>query len=417
MKKRLLALMAKKNERKQAIITKANTCESVEELRTLNTELDALNEEIRNLSEMIDSIPDEDPNAPSASNPAGLDENGQSERTRAVNDEIPGVVISGARSQEQKKASNEEQQEYRKAFRDYVLRGTPIPAEFRADETTLTSDVGSAIPTILVNRIIEKLESTGMILPLITHTSYAAGVQIPTSSVKPVAVWVSEGAGSDKQKKPTSFISFSHFKLRCEISMSMEVGTMALSAFEDAFVRQVSEAMVKKQEGTILSTADGTSSPRGILAETPAVGQALEVLELSYDTLINAEAALPQAYDGGAVWCMSKKTFMSFMGMKDEQGQPIARVNYGISGAPERILLGRTVVLSGDYLPSWSASLTTGTIFAFLFNFSDYALNTIYDMGIQRKQDWDTEALLTKAVMSVDGKVLDKNSLVTLKKA
>ena len=30
--------------------------------------------------------------------------------------------------------------------------------------------------------------------------------------------------------------------------------------------------------------------------------------------------------------------------------------------------------------------------------------------------DWDTENLLTKAVMSVDGKVFDKGSLVILKK-
>lgn len=49
---------------------------------------------------------------------------------------------------------------------------------------------------------------------------------------------------------------------------------------------------------------------------------------------------------------------------------------------------------------------------AAIFNFSDYVLNTIYDMRIQRKQDWDTEDLLTKAVMSVDGKVVESGSLI-----
>ena len=112
---------------------------------------------------------------------------------------------------------------------------------------------------------------------------------------------------------------------------------------------------------------------------------------------------------------MTKKTFMGFIGMEDTAGQPIARVNYGIAGAPERTLLGQPVVLCGDYLPSFDAA-ATGKVFAFLFRFSDYVLNTVYDMGIQRKQDWDTEDLLTKAVMSVDGKVVDVNSLVTLKK-
>jgi HK97 family phage major capsid protein len=307
--------------------------------------------------------------------------------------------------------------EYRKAFMNFIQRGTPIPVEYRSDENTLTTDVATVIPPVTVNRIIEKMESIGMILPLVTRTNYAAGVNIPTSTVKPVATWVNEGAGSDRQKKTTSYIQFAHYKLRCEISMSMEVGTMALSAFENTFVKQVSEAMVKAIEAKIISTDAGTANPKGILAETPPTGQALTAKTLTYETIINAEAALPQAYEGGAVWCMTKKTFMSFIGMTDAEGQPIARVNYGIGGKPERTLLGRTVVLCGDYLDSFSSTLTAGKIFAFLFNFSDYVLNTVYNMGIQRKQDWDTEDYLTKAVMSCDGKVVDKNSLVTIAKA
>ena len=212
-------------------------------------------------------------------------------------------------------------------------------------------------------------------------------------------------------------MQFTYFKLRCEISLSMEVGTMALSAFETAFVRQVSEAMVKAIESKIVSTSVGTANPKGILAETPATGQALTAKTLTYDVLTKAEAALPQAYEGGAAWCMTKKTFMGFIGMTDAEGEPIARVNYGIGGVPERTLLGRNVVLCGDYLDSFSDALTNGKIFAFLFNFKDYVLNTVYDMGIQRKQDWDTEDLLTKAVMSCDGKVIDINSLVTIAKA
>jgi len=399
--KKLLALIAKKNERKQSLVNQGNTCEDVATLRSINAELDTLNEEIRNLQEMADAMPDD---------PEGDETN---LRPAAVNGDIPGVVVSGAQSQQQRKAQDEEGIEYRKAFMEYVLRGTPIPAELRVDANTLTTDVGSAIPTVLVNRIIEKMETIGMILPRVTRTNYAAGVNIPTSTVKPVATWVAEGAGSDRQKKTTGVITFSKHKLRCEISMSMEVGTMAISAFEAAFVRQVSEAMVKAKEEAIL-TGNGSTQPKGILTETPVEGQALTPAALNYQALVDAEAALPQAYESGAVWAMSKKTFMGCVGMVDDNKQPIARVNYGINGAPERTLLGRQVVLTGDYLPSYSASLEAGTIYAFLFNFSDYVLNTVYDMGIQRKQDWDTEDLLTKAVMSVDGKVVDKNSLVTL---
>jgi len=57
--------------------------------------------------------------------------------------------------------------------------------------------------------------------------------------------------------------------------MSAEAGAMAIAAFEAAFVKQVSEAMVKTMEATIVSTANGTTSMKGILAETPETGQAL----------------------------------------------------------------------------------------------------------------------------------------------
>lgn len=308
-------------------------------------------------------------------------------------------------------------QEYRKAFMKHVLRGTPIPAEYRTDYSSTTADVPAVIPTIIVNRIVETMESIGMILPLVTRTQYAAGVSIPTSAVKPTATWVNEGAGSERQKKTTgTSITFGKFKLRCEIGWTMETGTMALSVFESTFTRQVSEAMVKAIEAKIISTDAGVANPKGILAETPAAGQAITASKLTYDKLVAAEAALPQAYEANAVWCMTKKTFMSFIGMMDAEGQPIARTNYGINGKPERILLGRPVVLCGDYLYSFS-SATAGQIFAFIFNFQDYALNTVYDMGIQRRQDWDTEDTQIKAVMSVDGKVIDINSLVTLAKA
>lgn len=407
MKKKLLELLAKKNERKTAITGQIDTCDKVEELRTLNAEMDELNNEIRSLQEMIDKLPDDN----------------QSERTAAVNGEIPGVVAAGAK-QEQRKNTDADDMEYRKAFQQFVTKGTPIPAELRTDAITATTDLTTAIPVPIANRIVEKLESTGMILPLVTKTAFPAGMSIPTSSVKPTASWVAEGVGSDKQKKEVkTAITFTHFKLRCEIAMTMESSVMALSAFEAKFVENVVEAMVKATENAIVNGAwnqagSALVGPKGILDETVATGQNVDVAAaggFTYTTLVDAEAKLPLAYENGAVWFMTKKTFMEFVGMVDTAGQPIARVNYGIGGKPERILLGRQVILN-EYMANYASTVANDTVVAFLFNPKDYVLNTNYNMGIQKKQDWDTEDLLTKAVMAVDGKVIDKNSLVTVTK-
>jgi HK97 family phage major capsid protein len=308
--------------------------------------------------------------------------------------------------------------EYRKAFMNYVTKGTSIPVEFKnANANTKTTDIGEMIPDTVLQRIIEKMESVGMILPLVTRTAIKGGVTVPTSTVKPVASWVAEGATSDKQKKATGSITFAYHKLRCAVSVSLEVDEMALAVFETTLVNNVAEAMLKAIEQSIL-TGTGVGQPKGILSETVVTGQNVDIAaaaDVTYDTLLDAEAALPLDYEREAVWFMTKKTFMKFIGVKDTAGQPIARVNYGINGRPERTLLGRTVVLN-DYMTSLGSTISSDTVVAFLFNPKDYILNTNFTMGIREYYDEDTEDKIKKSVMLVDGKVVDVNSLVTVTK-
>lgn len=308
--------------------------------------------------------------------------------------------------------------EYKNAFMRYVLNGTAIPEKFtNADQNTKTPDVGTVIPTTTMQKIVERMESIGMILPLVTHTSYKGGLAVPTSSVKPVATWVAEGAGSQKQKKATGSITFSYYKLRCAISMSLEVSVVTYPMFEAQFVKNVSDAMVKAKEAAIIS-GDGAGKPKGILAETPAEGQALEIAagnKLAYSDIVAMEAAIPQAYDNLAVYAMTKKTFFTqIVGMVDSNGQPIARVNYGINGKPEYSILGRKVLPVGDYMSSYTDVVDSDTVIAFAFNFSDYILNTNLGVTVSRYTDNDTDDEVLKAIELVDGKVVDKNSLVTL---
>ena len=43
-------------------------------------------------------------------------------------------------------------------------------------------------------------------------------------------------------------------------------------------------------------------------------------------------------------------------------------------------------------------------------------MNTNYAMGVKKYEDNDTDDQVTKGIILADGKVADKNSLVTLKK-
>ena len=310
--------------------------------------------------------------------------------------------------------------EYRKAFMNYVVTRSAIPDSFRAafnNVTTATGDVSPVIPTTVLNRIVEKMENIGTVLNLVTRTNYKGGLTIPTSTVKPTATWVNEGAGVTVQKSGVNgTITFTYHKLKVAVSMTLEVSVMSLSAFETKFVNDVSYAMVKALEQAIIS-GSGTDRPKGILAETPASGQAISIASgtaLDYAVLIAMEAALPSAYENGAVYAMTKKTFMAMYGITDDNGQPIARINYGISGKPERSILGREVVILDDYISNYTKTVTADTTVAFIFNFADYILNTNYEITAKVYEDNDTDDLIRKAVMITDGKVVDKNSLVTL---
>ena len=253
-----------------------------------------------------------------------------------------------------------------------------------------------------------------MILPLITRTNFRGGLTIPTSSVKPVAVWVAEGAGSPDQKKPTGEINFKYHKLRCAVAVTLEVATMALDIFESRLVDNVVEAMVIALEHAIIN-GTGIGQPRGILIETPASGQLIDVQTPSYQDLLDAESALPTAYESNARWCMTKTTFYRYFGLVDANGQPIGRMDHGITGRAERVLVGRPVVIC-DYLPSFTNNLGAGTPFAFLFNFRDYILNSNLGMNFKRYTENSTDDEVSRAVMLTDGQVVDKNSLVVLNK-
>lgn len=344
-----------------------------------------------------------------------LDEEEKEIRRRQTIIDGMGTMITRTAGQPAKKTNVFDSEEYRQAFMNYVCRGEKIPQEFRSDEVTATTDIGALVPPVTLNKIIEKLEAYGMILPLVTRTAYKTGISIPTSNVKPEATWVAEGAGSDKQKKTLSgTITFSHFKLRCAVAVTLETENMAYSAFETTLVNNVVEAMAKALEKAIIS-GTGVGQPTGILKED-AKGTKIEVSKIDYKTLVNAEAELPMEYESGAVWCMTKKTFMAFIGMTDTNGQPIARVNYGFGGRAERSLLGRTVVLT-NYLEKFSDTLEAGKTFAFLYNFADYTLNTNFQVGMKTYEDNDTDDIVRKSIIVCDGKPIIYDSLVKLVKS
>ena len=305
---------------------------------------------------------------------------------------------------------------YRMAFMNFVLNGTAIPQEFRNEDAyTVTSDVTAVIPNTILDRIIEKMEVTGTILNKVTRTFYKGGVSVPISAAKPVATWTTERGTTNKQKKEVSSITFTYHKLKCVVSVSLTVETVTLEVFEKTLVNNIAEAMVKALETAIIN-GTGTGQPKGILAETPLTGQVYELAaDITYKDTAKIEGLLPAAYES-AEWYMTKRTYFDqFVGMTDDNRQPICRTSVGMEGKPQYRILGRLVnFVSPETMKDFDNG--AGSVVAFMFRMEDYMLNTNMNVTVKHYEDNDTDDKVTKAIMLADGKVVDLNSYVAVKR-
>lgn len=308
--------------------------------------------------------------------------------------------------------------EYRKAFMNYVLKGTPITMQNGTDYQTTTSDVGPVIPTTIMNRIVELMESNGNILAKVTRTAFKGGVKVPVSAAKPTAVWLAERAGGNTQKMDVSgSVVFGYYKLKVSVAVSLIVENVTLDIFEKTLSANIAEAMVRALEDAIIN-GTGSGQPKGILAETAAATIEADVTAstgdgVTYATLLAMEGALPTAYENGAEWVMNKKFFYNYIqAIVDSNGQPIARVDAGIDGKLVHTIFGRPVNFT-DHMAVPTNDAPTG-VFAFIAKLEDYMINTNMGVTVSRYVDESSDDTVTKAIMIADGKMIDTHSIIAL---
>lgn len=284
-------------------------------------------------------------------------------------------------------------EEKRSAFMNWLRNGGEVPAEIRAVGNTTGN--AAAIPTELSNQILMALEKEAVLYPRVRKSYIPFGQAFAKDTTTVTASWVAEGAGSTPIAPTTTLISLTAYKLRCEIQYTWEVEVETIPAFEQHFAQRVAKAIVNAIEAAIVN-GDGSGKPTGFMnGVSPTSGT------YNYAGLIAMEKAIPVAYANKDVYVMNSATFWNIQGIVDSNGNPVARLNYGLSNAPAQTLLGREVILS--------ESMAANTVCA--INLDDYLIKVAAQLT-DRERDWDTENVKIKQVMLVDGKMLLTDSRV-----
>lgn len=303
--------------------------------------------------------------------------------------------------------------EYRTAFMNYVLHGTAIPTRFINATSTSTGN-GVLTPTYIYEEIYRKLESYGRLYARVFKTHYPTALNIPVLAVKPSASWVDEDKGQTEQALSTEKVSFGGHKLQCKLSFSLFMNVTSLEIFESQYIEIISEAMAKAIDMSIVG-GSGTGTLTGIKNIEATEENTVEVAAgetLQYDTLTEGEMKLPSSYDDTAVYLMTKKTFFGFLGMKDSNGQPIARVSAGLDGKPAYNLIGREVITCDGLMESYADTVKEDVDFAYIFDLNYYILNEVMGIVISRYTDNDTDNEILKATALLDGKPVQTDSFV-----
>lgn len=311
-------------------------------------------------------------------------------------------------------------EEYNRAFYEYVMRGNvehgviqpgQRPANVREDAFTVTSDVPNFIPTTLSDEIIEKMEGYGDLWPLLSKTSVRGGVEYNIYDFEPEATWVTEEAPSDDQAiGDASRIAFSYYMLECKVAQSQLASLTTYDAFQRKFPELVSRAMVKALEQAYIR-GTGSGQMLGIINDDRVEDD--NKVALTEDELTtwdgwhtSVKAKMKKSYRDG-MFIMAQGTFDSYIdGMVDSNGQPVARVNYGINGEELYRFMGKDVMIVEDDIFSPYDECDSGDVFAAFTKPSDYLVNQQMGMRVVNWTNEDENLLKHKAQIVVDGKLL-----------
>ena len=397
--------------------------DNVKELRDLNLELESLkarkNAIKKQLAEHRDTLTDEQ--IATSTNEA-----------MEVRDAIKGVEEKIKIAQEKVSAENEKNQnrslekmenlekrstmEYRKAFMEYIQRGVASDVlETRADAFTSTATASTVIPNTVMEEIVKASKISGNILAKVRKMNVKGGVRVPTLSVIPTATWISEDLPSNRQGISTGSVQFSYYGLEVKIAQSLLSEYTSIDAFEREFAALAVEAMTNAKEIAIFN-GTGVGQPTGILKDTGVAEVSLTAAEIGkYDKLVAAFGKLGVGYRAGAEVAMASSTWDKIAGMVDNNGQPVARVNYGLNGVAMSLFGYPVNLVEADRIKGVDTA-TAGTDYIIVLGqFNKYGINSNGEIGVVKYVDHDANVNVTKALEFVDGKVLDANAFIKIK--
>ena len=421
LEKRLARLQAKK----QTITERCNASNDVAEVRSLTAQLEEVNAEIAETQEELDAINEEE--GRSAAGAATAPPQG----AQLVNPNVNGSFTAATAQQTREAEDTTASMEYRQAFMRYVQTGTmsgPL-LEARAGEAINTNDSGAAIPITVMNEVINTVRLRyGNLYNKVTKLNVQGGVEFPVGALKAEFKWINEKTVSPRQRMgDLGKVSFNYHTGEIRVAQTFLVSILTLSAFEAKIAEVIAIAYLEAMDYAIVN-GSGDGCPLGILNDTrvSATGNIVEMTAAEINDWTkwrkNFFAKLPLGYRSGE-FIFPLSTVESYLEtIADSNNNPIFRqatgleVNDGDARDPNGRFFGRGISLvEPNILPDFDLA-SNGDVIGIFWQPEEYAVNENWGFTMRRYFDEETNEWVDKALVVVDGKVLNPNGIWLIKK-
>ena len=425
-KKILEKRMARLEAKRQKLVNRCNASTDVDEVRSLTEELEDVNEEIEETKEELEELEAEEKRATEAV--ATLEERGGvPEGAQLVNANVNGSFTQQtAVSQTRENSEPFATMEYRQAFMKYVQKGTPIPAEFRDGDAISTKETGAAIPLTIMNEVINTVRKRyGNLYSKVTKTNVQGGVEYPIGALQATFKWINESTVSPRQKvDDLGTITFKYNVGEIRVAQTFLSNIVTLSAFEAKLIDIIAVAYLQAMDYGIVN-GSGKGTMTGILNDERVTNE----IQMSASDINdwtkwrkNFFAKLPLGYRSGEFIFANSTVDAYLETMADANNNPIFRqatgleVNDGDALNPNGRFFGREISLVEPDIVADFDSASNGDVIGIYWQPEEYAINENFGFTMRRYFDEETNEWVDKALVVVDGKILNPTGFYLIKK-
>lgn len=400
--------LARLNTKKASLTQRAMASQDVNEVRSINDELADVNAEIEETQSEIDAIDaeEQDAQARAAQVPAGA---------QLVNGSIVGAFA------QQQPATGENRDvdptstmEYRQAFMKYVQTGEPIT---RAGEAINTQDTGTAIPFTIMNDVINTVRKRyGNLYSKVRKIAVQGGVEYPVGALSATFKWINEKTVTPRQNlDKLGKVTFNYHTAEIRIAQTFLSQLLTLSSFEAKMVEVIAVAYLEAMDYGIVN-GSGNGSMLGILND-PRVTNTITMTAAQLTDWTkwrkNFFAQLPLGYRSGEFIFPVATVDAYLETMADANNNPIFRqatgleVNDGDARNPNGRFFGRDISLVEPDIIADFDSAAQGDVIGIYWQPEEYAINENFGFTMRRYFDEETNEWVDKALVVVDGKILN----------